>query len=146
MLLIFPQSLTWLRPPACILCKISLHKISVDLMVLSVNLITWSNKITVVHPVSTFVAEETRAQASKAKLYRFTSAALKSLHQNFLPSKVPYKLYILNVQSCKTYNNKYIITSTQITNTDIFAFVAVLYFKLLICKVLSINKKDNRNC
>ena len=38
------------------------------------------------------------------------------------------------------------ITSTQITNTDIFAFIAVLVFKLLSRKVLFINKKDNRNC
>ena len=44
------------------------------------------------------------------------------------------------------YNNKYMIASTQITNTDIFAFIAVLVFKLLSRKVLLINKKDNRNC
>ena len=36
--------------------------------------------------------------------------------------------------------------STQITNTEIFAFIAVLVFKLLSRKVLFINKKDNRNC
>ena len=33
------------------------------------------------------------------------------------------------------------IASTQITNTEIFAFVAVLVFKLLRRKVLFINKK-----
>ena len=38
------------------------------------------------------------------------------------------------------------IASTQITNTEIFAFIAVLVFKLLSCKVLFINRKDNRNC
>ena len=38
------------------------------------------------------------------------------------------------------------ITSAQITNTEILAFIAVLAFKLLSCKVLSINRKDNRNC
>ena len=38
------------------------------------------------------------------------------------------------------------IASTQITNTDIFAFIAVLVFKLLSRKVLFINKKGNRNC
>ena len=38
------------------------------------------------------------------------------------------------------------ITSTQITNTEIFAFIAVLVFKLLIRKVLRINRKDNRTC
>ena len=35
------------------------------------------------------------------------------------------------------------ITSTQITNTEIFAFKTVLLFKLLSRKVLSINRKDN---
>ena len=33
---------------------------------------------------------------------------------------------ILKVQSCKLYNNKYIIALTQITNTEIFAIIAVL--------------------
>ena len=37
------------------------------------------------------------------------------------------------------------IASTQITNTETFAFIAVLVFKLLSRKVLFINKKDNRN-
>ena len=35
---------------------------------------------------------------------------------------------------------------TQITNTDIFAFMPALGFKLLSSKVLFINIKDNRNC
>ena len=38
------------------------------------------------------------------------------------------------------------IASTQITNTEILAFVVVLYFKLLSRKVLFINKNGNRNC
>ena len=38
------------------------------------------------------------------------------------------------------------IASTQITNTEIFAFVALLVFKLLSHKFLLINRKDNRNC
>ena len=38
------------------------------------------------------------------------------------------------------------IASTQITNTDIFAFTAVPVFKLLSRKGLFINKKDNRDC
>ena len=37
------------------------------------------------------------------------------------------------------------IASTQITNNDIFAFIAVLVFKLLNSKVLFINRKDNGN-
>ena len=38
------------------------------------------------------------------------------------------------------------IASTQIPNTEISAFMAVLDFKLLSRKVLFINRKDNRNC
>ena len=36
--------------------------------------------------------------------------------------------------------------STQITNTEILAFIAVLVFKLMNRQVLFINRKDNRNC
>ena len=52
----------------------------------------------------------------------------------------------LKVQSCKLCNNKYMITSTQITNIEIFAFIAVLIFELLSCKLSFINIKDNGNC
>ena len=52
----------------------------------------------------------------------------------------------LKVQSCKLYNNKYMTASTQITNTEIFAFIVVLFFQLLSRKVLFISRKDNRNC
>ena len=52
----------------------------------------------------------------------------------------------LRVQSCKLYNNKYMITSTQIANTEISTFIALLILKLLRCKVMFINRKDNRNC
>ena len=38
------------------------------------------------------------------------------------------------------------IASTQITNTEVFAFIAVLVSKLLSRKVLFINRKYNRNC
>ena len=51
----------------------------------------------------------------------------------------------LKVQSCKLYNNKYMIASIQITNTENFAFITVLVFKLLSLKVLFINRKANRN-
>ena len=51
----------------------------------------------------------------------------------------------LKVQSCKFYNNKYIMASTQITNTESFVFKAVLVFKLLRHKVLFIKRKGNRN-
>ena len=52
----------------------------------------------------------------------------------------------LKVQSCILCSTKYRIASTQITTTEIFTFIAVLVFKLLSCKVLFINRKDNRNC
>ena len=39
------------------------------------------------------------------------------------------------------YNNKYMIASTQITNTEMFASIDVLVFKLLSSKVLFINRK-----
>ena len=52
----------------------------------------------------------------------------------------------LKVQSYKLFNNKYMIVSTQIINTESFALIAVLVFKLLSRKVLFINGKDNRNC
>ena len=63
----------------------------------------------------------------------------------YFPWKCLYKL-VLKVQSCKLYDGKYMIASTQITNAEIFALIAVLVFKLLSRKVLFINRKDNRNC
>ena len=38
------------------------------------------------------------------------------------------------------------IASTQITNIEIFAFIAVLVFELLSHKLLLKNITDNRNC
>ena len=35
------------------------------------------------------------------------------------------------MQSCNLYNNKYMITLTQIANTEIFTIIAFLVFKLL---------------
>ena len=49
------------------------------------------------------------------------------------------------VQSCKLYNMKYKIASTQITNTNIFASIAVLVFKLLNHNILFTNRKDYGN-
>ena len=49
--------------------------------------------------------------------------------------------YFLKVQSCKLYNNKYIIVSTQITKTEVFTFIAVLAFKLLSRKVLFVKRQ-----
>ena len=53
---------------------------------------------------------------------------------------------ILKTHSCKLYKKKYMFVSTQITNTEIFVFMAVLVFKLLSRKPLFRNRKDNRNC
>ena len=47
----------------------------------------------------------------------------------------------LEVQSCKLYNNQYIIASSQITNTEIVTFIALLVFKLLSRKILFIKEK-----
>ena len=47
--------------------------------------------------------------------------------------------------TCKLYSNKYMIVSTQITNTEISALMSVLDFKLLTCKVLFTNRTDNRD-
>ena len=37
----------------------------------------------------------------------------------------------LKVQSCKLYNNKFMIVSTQITSTEIFPFLAALVLKVI---------------
>ena len=52
---------------------------------------------------------------------------------------------LLKVQSCKLDDDKYMIASTQVTDTEMFAaFIAVLVFKFLSHKVLFINRKSNR--
>ena len=52
----------------------------------------------------------------------------------------------LKLQSCKLYNDKYMIAPIQLANIEVFTFIAVLVSKLLCRKVLFINMKDNRNC
>ena len=52
---------------------------------------------------------------------------------------------LLKVQPCKLYNNKFMIASTQITNTEILELITVLVFNLSTRKALFINRKDNRN-
>ena len=51
----------------------------------------------------------------------------------------------LKAQPSKLYN-KYMITLTQIRNTEIFAFIVVPNFMLLGHKILFINRKDYRIC
>ena len=76
---------------------------------------------------------------------------LKLSHQDFIWlvrafSYVSTTGISIKVHSCKLYNNKYMITSSQITTTEIFTFKAVLVYKLLSCKILFINRKENRKC
>ena len=51
----------------------------------------------------------------------------------------------LKLTSRKLDNNECMMTLTQITNTEIFAFIAFLVFELLTCKSLFIKRKDIRN-
>ena len=51
----------------------------------------------------------------------------------------------LKLQSYKSYNSKHMITSTQITNTEIFSFISALVLKLLSRKVLFTKSKNKRN-
>ena len=46
----------------------------------------------------------------------------------------------LKVQSCKLCNDKYMIASTRLKDTDISAFIVLLVFKLSSCKILFINR------
>ena len=65
-----------------------------------------------------------------------------------LPETYPEKnkeLIHLKVQSCKLYNNKYMIASTQITNTEILAFISVLVLKSSRRKALFTNRKRQQN-
>ena len=55
-------------------------------------------------------------------------------------------IFLEPLQSCKLHNYKEMTTSIQITNNEIFAFIAVLVLKLLSRKVLFVNRKDNGNC
>ena len=52
----------------------------------------------------------------------------------------------LKVQPCKLSNNKDIIASAKMTNTEIFTFIILQTLKLLKRNFLFINRKDNINC
>ena len=78
------------------------------------------------------------------QVHKFQNSYLKG--HPWKAATVLQKVYCLKVQSSKLYNNKYMIASIQITNTEIFVFIAVLVFKLLSDEVLFINKDDIRNC
>ena len=76
--------------------------------------------------------------------YEEGNTALSFLRFLFILADISF--YTLKVPLCKLNNNNHMIASTQITNTEIFAFTAVLVFRLLSRNVLFINKKDNTNC
>ena len=84
--------------------------------------------------------------ACKCNYFSHVKDIDRTLEICFSTPKTKDILQFLKVQSCKLHNNKYMIASIQITNTEIFAFIAVLVFELLSCKILFINRKDNRNC
>ena len=67
-------------------------------------------------------------------------------HERVKQSEEEFLKILDSLQSCKLWNNKHMIASTQITNTEIFAFITVLIFKLLNRRVLLTNREDNRNC
>ena len=80
-------------------------------------------------------------------IVKFDNAKILIDTDNKLPGYITSKNVVISkVQSCKLYNNKYMIASTQTTKTEIIAPIAVLLFKLLSCKVLFINGKEIRNC
>ena len=60
-----------------------------------------------------------------------------------MPIDLPINLYI---EVSHANNIKNMIKSTQITNTEFFAFTAALVFQLLSHKILFRYTKDNRNC
>ena len=69
------------------------------------------------------------------------NAGVTSVRYYHLGQNIVDKLLKLKVQSCTLYNSKYLIaSSTQIINTETFAFISVLVFELLSRKVLFINR------
>ena len=85
-----------------------------------------------------------KASIMVSKRWNFQLFHFVVLCDRILPSVVV--AHNLKVQSCKLYNNKYMIALTQITNTEIFIFIAVIVFKLLSSEVLFINRTGDRDC
>ena len=68
--------------------------------------------------------------------------------EKLIKKRHSYYFFSLKVQSCKLYNNKDLIASPQINNTEVFGFkdvqvIVFIVFKLLSHKVLFINRKDS---
>ena len=89
---------------------------------------------------------------SQGDAYMRTDAQIKFLYYPLTRlclhaiSLFPRVIVFLRVQSCKLYYNKYMIDSTQIAKTEIFALIAVLVFNLWGCKVLFAHRKDHGSC
>ena len=74
--------------------------------------------------------QRTNANIEKTK-NSLKDSRLKHPKKVCLSMKLVCHILTLKVQSCKLYNKKYIIASTQIANAEIFIFIAVVVFKLL---------------
>ena len=61
-------------------------------------------------------------------LLEFSGKVIHNYLTNFSELNYTKPKLKLKVQSGKSYNNKYMIASTEITNTEILAFIAVLVF------------------
>ena len=66
------------------------------------------------------------------KIFGITFSILMTLEPCIKLWSAIENILLLNVQSCKLYNNKYMITSKQIRITENFAFVAVLVSAVLV--------------
>ena len=88
--------------------------------------------------------------SSKIRFYRtFSKNLRKKIFFEILTWEGHARIEVskgLKAESCKLYNEKFMIASTQKRNTEIFAIIIVLIFKLLSRKVLFINRTDNKNC
>ena len=76
--------------------------------------------------------------------YRQPTHCVATLGSLIISSLPPDRHTALKIQTWELYNNNYMMASTQITNTEIFAFIAVLVLKLL-SFVFFINREDNKN-
>ena len=59
-----------------------------------------------------------RITGERCKVVWLTANGMSGWERNDILADGPLK-----VQPCKLYNNKYVMTSTQITNTEIFTFI-----------------------
>ena len=79
--------------------------------------------------------------ASRAEAVPGRAKKHQSIDEGSFYSNTSYGFEYKKVQ----HQNKYMIVSTQISNTEIFAF-SCSNFQVTDHEVLFINRKDNRNC